>query len=453
MKFLNSDLLAIGIGGAIITTFSLLFYFDITRQVQASGEDVVGKVTFRKEIAQRKFSNQVIWDNIEQNSPVYNYDSLRTAENSEATIHLKDGTEISVNENSMILLEMTSKELDIKFSHGSISAKRDNVDEDDVKDVKISSDTAVISIAKSDINLSQEMGKELNLTVNKGDATIKSGDREEVIKENQQVIATKEEVKIYPLNLKLKNPQPQAYFILKEASKPVPFSWEPVDNKNTLTLEISNTNDFNRPMISKNVAGVSETTTLAPGIYYWRLKGINHQNKKMEFSGTRRFSIIQDEEVRLIIPSNNSVFSYKTSVPLINFRWAKGTNTSNYSLTIATDPELKNTVRSTRLNVNTISIDNLNQGSYFWQVEKLLELGGEKHTTTSNVNRFSIVKIKTIAAPMPVYPPNNQKISRLQIKTKNFTFTWKNEPEVVSSKYLFQLTKIFQKLYMISQQK
>ena len=44
----------------------------------------VGTITFKRQIAQRKYGSQVIWEEIEKNTPVYNNDSIRTAEESMA---------------------------------------------------------------------------------------------------------------------------------------------------------------------------------------------------------------------------------------------------------------------------------------------------------------------------------------------------------------------------------
>ena len=106
MRSLHSNLIVVGIGTAIIVIFSLLFYFDITRKVDAGDAEVVGTITFRKRVIQRKYSTQVVWEDVEQNAPVYNYDSIRTAEGSVAVVRIKDGTQFTVNENSLVTVAL-----------------------------------------------------------------------------------------------------------------------------------------------------------------------------------------------------------------------------------------------------------------------------------------------------------------------------------------------------------
>ena len=103
MRFLGSlinstsDIVAISIGAVIISSFSYLFYADITKKMTIGDAELVGSITFKKKVAQRKYSSQVVWEDIDQNSPVYNNDSIRTSQLSEAVIILNDGTKINVD--------------------------------------------------------------------------------------------------------------------------------------------------------------------------------------------------------------------------------------------------------------------------------------------------------------------------------------------------------------------
>jgi len=187
MKFLSSDFIAVSIGAAVIGAFSLLFYLDITKKVELGAEEVVGNVTFKRKTTQRKYSNQVVWEDVEQNMPVYNNDSIRTADLSEAHIRLKDGTEIALNENSMILLAMTKDQLDIEFTQGSMLATRGDMA--GITKLNIKSGKAVVSIGKGDVKLDQGRGKNLNLSVRKGNAEINTGAGTKSVDPNQRKIA------------------------------------------------------------------------------------------------------------------------------------------------------------------------------------------------------------------------------------------------------------------------
>ena len=84
MKLLSSDFLALGISAIIISTFSVLLYADFTKKIEVDGVKQIGTITFKREIAQRKYQSQVVWEEVKQSYPVYNNDSIRTSEDSES---------------------------------------------------------------------------------------------------------------------------------------------------------------------------------------------------------------------------------------------------------------------------------------------------------------------------------------------------------------------------------
>ena len=99
---------------------------------------VIGTITFKKREAQRKYSRQVVWESLEQSGPIFNNDTIRTGEKSEAVIRIKDGTEFTMNENSMVTgRPLDGDQLDIEFSQGSLTANRDNVSSEGIKKLTI----------------------------------------------------------------------------------------------------------------------------------------------------------------------------------------------------------------------------------------------------------------------------------------------------------------------------
>ena len=328
IKFLSSDVIVVGIGTVVISTFSFLYYLDITKKVVTGNTEEVGTITFKRKIAQRKYSSQVVWEDIEQNVPVYNNDSVRTADMSEAVVHLKDGTEIALIENSMILLALSKDQIDIEFSHGSMLAKRGSAWGPGIKKLNIKSGGTTVSIEKSDVKLSHEKGKDLNLSISRGNAKISTKTDEKLVNEDQRVVVAKDskDVKLYTLKLKLMSPKPNSYFVTSSKTKKINFSWESSKGKHDLFLEISKNSLFKDLLIKERVTRNSRTVELQKGTYYWRLRLIDRNTKKAEISDFRRLNILWDDPLHLIFPKNKSVFTYRTALPIINFKWSKSTS-------------------------------------------------------------------------------------------------------------------------------
>ena len=279
MKFsnkINSDYLAVGISLFIITVCSALLYADYTSKVEAGDAVRIGTITYKKKVAQRKYSSQVIWEDLEQNVPVYNNDSIRTADLSEAIIKLSDGTNINLDENSLILLATAGEGININFSHGSISANREGVLEGEAPQISIQSKDAVVLLEKGDVKLSKTGEGGLDVVVTDGKADVKTGTVEKTVLKDEKVIITGDaEAKVVKLRLKPASPPPNENLVTADAVLPVNFTWEPVEGGGAVYLEIARDSDFNRGVVTRASDRNSFTEYLGEGSYYWRIRASN----------------------------------------------------------------------------------------------------------------------------------------------------------------------------------
>jgi hypothetical protein len=442
MKFLNTNILAAGIGSVIIATFALLFYTDITKKADAGVAELIGTITFKRKVAHRKYGSQVVWEELEQNEKIYNYDSIRTADLSEAIIHLEDGTEIALNENSMILLALSKDEIDLEFSRGSISAKRDEL-KDHAKNLSIFALGTTVLVGKSDVNLYRPEGMDLNLTVNRGDATIKAGEAEKLVKADQRVVVSKDnkEVKVLTINLRLKSPPPSGYFLTTSDATAINFSWDPVKGKWDVYFEISRDDQFNDIVTSNKVFRNAKKQVLRRGIYYWRLRAVS-RSKETEYSDVRRLSIIGDKPVELIAPLDGGIYSYRSVLPIVTFKWSKSNIASAYTLIIAEDQAMNTVVQRVQTPDTSIAIDALKKGTYFWRVDTSIGLRGISNLQ-SRVHKLNIEEKREIEPPALLYPPDKNHLSRALLEKHHITFSWKMNPEIESSSLFIARDKDF----------
>ena len=435
MKFLTNDTIFSGISVIIITTFSVLLYADFHKKIDAGNVKQIGTITFKREVAQRKYQAQVVWEGIEQNFPVYNNDSIRTSEMSEAVIHLLDGTDINIEENSMIMLSTLENAININFEQGSISANRTGVSGTDIAAINIKSQDATVSIDKSNIQLTQLDNKELDLTVSDGTAKVKSGTEETLVKSNEKAVISsdRQDTTVLQLKFNLNEPAPNKYYIIEEQKSEVSFAWGLTGNFKDITWEISKDRSFKKILSSqKTPAQNSAKISLEAGVYYWRISALNEDNKQIESSEPGKFNLVYRKPVKLISPQFNELIKQSVSQNSVSFKWSEDTLASDYTLEISQDKDFASLINKINTPLKNITIDNFNQGAYFWRVNSNINIGGEQIVKTGSVSSFNIDKLKVINPPVLSSPGNREKIDAAVIKSKGLVLSWSNDPSFSS---------------------
>jgi hypothetical protein len=120
------------------------FWKELNRTLVKLNEEPIATITFKYNTAQRKFSDNLVWDRLRQNSPVYNGDTIRTADFSEATIYFSDGNIMDLSENTIARVSLNSGGgAAIDFSGGQISVQTSSDN-----GLTITSGTSVVDVVK-----------------------------------------------------------------------------------------------------------------------------------------------------------------------------------------------------------------------------------------------------------------------------------------------------------------
>lgn len=412
--------------------FSILLYLDLNRKVEASTGKVVGKITYRNKTIQRKYDSQVVWDDLEQSAPLTNRDSIRSADQSEALITLNDGTEIQLSENSMILLDFSGKDININFAYGSVQAKRSDADSGggEKTALNIKSGEQTIKIDNStDVKLAKNADAGLSLTVDKGQATVNQGGKDQVVGKDQQAELGKDKIDIKPITLKIQNPPDQKHIVSLTKESVIDFRWEQVTENPDITLEVSQSNNFAKNVIRRTTRANNVEMELKTGIYYWRISAKNKKTNSTDFSETRKFSILKDSPVLLFSPGNRSKFGYVSAFPVINFSWNKNELSNGFKLEISGNADFSNILKSFDAYSNSISIDSFGAGTYYWRVSTKPSMS-ELSPQQSGVQSFVIENKKIIDPPSPLAPDNSQKLNKGVFEKGKALFIWQGSNEL-----------------------
>lgn len=447
MKIPFTDIFVVLLSAGSITTFSTMLYQDLRGSGGPGSQQVIGKVGFKSNVAQRRFKNEVVWRDIQQESPIYKLDYVRTDDDSEAVIRLNNGTVLELGASSMVLLDISEKSVDIDFAYGSLSAKGDNK-------LKIKSADKTVSTDQGDLKLSKSGDENLNLSVKGGNATVNVDGTERQVGNNELLNIDNNQIQIKQIAVRPLSPPDRNRSIRRQRFGNVNFSWE-VNAKlqsrrnRTALLEISDNAQFKairmRRITNRNQIGLR----LNSGIYYWRVSILNRQQKR-EYSEIFSFSLLYDAPISLLSPAPKGIIRYLDKLPLVNFSWSESSYSNNYTLQISKDPAFQKELRNVASYVSTIAVSNLSEGQYFWRVATNPNIPNEK-VKYSPVSQFQIQKLKELSPPGLVNPGDKREINRLLFSKGGVTFNWLKNIEITES--LFQISRDSQFNEIIFEQK
>lgn len=414
-----------------ILIFSILLYLDMTKKAKSSGGEVIATITYKSKTIQRKFDSQVIWDEVDKDTPLTNRDTIKSGEQSDAVITLKDGTQIQLAENSMILLDFSGKDININFAYGSVQAKRAEGDKTEKTALNIKSGDQTIKLDESsDVKLAKgtDSASALSMVVDKGQATVNIGGKDQVIEKDQKAELGKDKIDIRPITLKPQSPPDQKHIVSMKKSESVSFSWEPVEQNPEVTLEVSQNSSFSKGNVRRNTKSTGVDLNLQAGIYYWRISAKNSRTKSTDYSETRKFSIVSDSPMQLFSPVNKAKTVYVTSIPFINFSWSRNPLASGYKLEISPNRDFSSNVKSYDSTSNSISLESASPGANYWRVTTKPSLP-DIPVQQSPVQVFFLENKKVLDPPIPMGPDNYQKISQAFFAKGKALFLWQDNPE------------------------
>lgn len=410
----KKDALFLIISLSIILILSFLLYRDIYKSSEGIGKPI-GTIVFKKRTALRKLKNQSIWEFLQNELPVYNGDSIKTEEFSEAVLKLNDGTEIALNENTYVVLNFTSEETKINFNYGSIEARTELN-----KQVKIETKDTKIELSSGNAKLIQNQ-ESFQIQLDKGKASIQKDNLKEQINENEVALLNKnnqilkEKAKIVYLS-----PEDNTRFITNQTKYQVTFNFELLESKEPYELLISLNPTFRPVLIKIPLKNAFVKLDLNPGTYYWK---IIQKGSDVSFYPIRKFSILTQQKLELLQPSNNQTLSYKDNLNIL-FSWKKLDVASSYELWIDSDRNFKNPLKiQTLTNMISVPLDTSKHDIYYWKVipnTSIKDLALE-----SDVYTFKIEKIQKLKEAKLLFP-KNETIYKKSLKS-GLNFSWQYE--------------------------
>ncbi len=405
---------------SVAVFFAWLFWQDLNTFTVRSDKDEIGTISFKQNVAQRKFDDRVVWERISTGTKLYYGDTIRTADLAQAVLTLKDGTVIDLGENTMIVVgSNASGGLQISIDGGEIqidsaaasSALEVKLDDGSVVNVEAGSSLAATSDIENGVSNVEVKSGSAQITTNKGQtASLGYGESVNVEKGS--------ELKINPLSV-LYPPQELKLLNIREGALPLRFEWK-TNTSEDLTIQFSSSKDFSTLLSSKSYSGQSAELNVQPGLSYWR--AFTQSSKDKTVSG--KISVHNIAPIEGISPAAETSFQYRAKDPQIFFRWTGSEYASRYRLLISSTPDMRSLIIDSEFTETFASI-NLGAGNYWWQVMPYYSLGKLGYAGESNVYSFKITKNQEFRRPELSAPADKAQI----VYKDNIlsSFIWKSE--------------------------
>lgn len=351
----------------------------------------VGTITWKNRYAEQRQEGSGLWVSAAKDGPVYNHDTIRTGENSSAIIKLKNNTEISLEEGSMVYVKVDSgtKKATISLKSGSIKvAQAEKADS-----VLLETTSGSIALEGGTVRLS---GKGNRTTVRsetpKATIVAKGSDNPVTLDAASSFDVSNQAAA--PVSFAVTEPRPEAVIVTAGKSASVPFAWTP--ESATKPLEVALDGAFRKNAASEPAFASGSSLELPAGRYWWRIP---------ESGESGSFTVMEGAESAPVSPVGKSFIKAAESVS-IPFSWTKRGEADSYRVDVfaegsGDEPILQRTVLQ-----RATTIDFTEAGNYSWTVTSFY--GPDRVAFTSARKIFSVV---TAMLPAPDAPTVSREIA------------------------------------------
>ena len=414
-------LLCLGAAGASGTAF----WMEYNRTLQKLNEDPIGVIVFKKRVAQRRFIDRLVWDRLKQASPIYNGDTIRTTEQSEAYITFNDEiTYLNLDANTLIQIFWDDIEgARIDFSAGHLEVVSGS------KGVLIASGSSVIRLnGHANMNKGQEG---FGLSVMDGQASF---DGIEVARGNILALNSRGEQSTEPMIAMTSFGNSARVLGISGEPSPVNFSWNTSNFKpdTQVIVEVARDRNFRNIVTSRVVGGESSVSIpLDNGNYYWRVYPVNAESRNpvnhLYPSGT--LELIPATAITLVTPVRQAEIISPADAA-VGFSWSPAEGAVGYLVEISSNANMSSPAVTHRVEGTTLTQTGISAGRWYWRITPVFPSWIKGSVPPSAVSEFSVIQGNPVlAAPVLNFPAQNGTIFT---ESTGRRLLWTHDPDVSS---------------------
>ncbi|QQO10932.1 FecR domain-containing protein [Breznakiella homolactica] len=420
------------------------FWSDFNTTLTKLYDTPVGTITFKYKSAQRRFIDRVLWDRLRQESPVYNGDTIRTADLSEATVRFLSGEIIELSENSLVQIHTDDLRTRVNLAEGDISVNAQNAAHSFI----LAAGSSSIEVAAGAV-VNAKTGTEgqgLDLRVIEGTASLRDAQGGvETAGAGSMISFLEDGTRSSEPMVAVVSPRPNTRMlsVIREEI-PVQFSWNTINftGGQEVRIEVSLDRNFSNPAAEATVSGETRTEIrLAPGTYWWRAYpqgAAPGAGGHPENAVSGRLTILYAPPPRVIAPAEEYQYWYRTRKPAVRFLWTALEQAAQYRIDIADNPGMENPRVSRRIRESSFIFSGLEGGRWYWQVTPIYPEDFEGTAYSSEVASFTITQGGELQAPVLTAPAAGSFINIAKERGDTY-FSWKNDDEAAS--YTFRISR------------
>nr|BFD67285.1 hypothetical protein HAGR004_23070 [Bdellovibrio sp. HAGR004] len=370
----------------VLMVFSYFLYDDslLFPKANNSALELIGSVAVSQNDVRRKNLDTFSWLPASRQDSVYQNDSIFTGDRSEATIQLQDGTQIRIEPNSLITLNLKNGQMNLDLRYGNLTGELAQG-----ASLTITSGKEEFKLESAPTN-TQEKPKIRFNKAHSGTVDLKliSGDvkyidqKKQTVKElpKNAVVAVKKDGEIKTVE------KPQ--LLLKTADNinwlrinpddPLPFEWSGKGDIARYELEISPSEDFSTVALSKTTSEqrAAVTDPLQPGPYFWRVKTFDRNGEVGVTSAAQRMNISHLTGPEITTPLQAAQINLELKVKpkeelatTTEVQWKAPSQLKSFTWQIAQDPEFQTILKEGQTDSLAALTPRLSSGTYWVRVQ------------------------------------------------------------------------------------
>jgi len=376
---------------------------------------MVGTITYRVRQAERKGSGRVLWDSLAQDGPVFNLDTLHTADRSSATVHLEDGTEIELGEDSLLVPDVSDEASRLGLSGGSMRIRSGASG----APLEVSSAAGKLSLDKGAAASVADRGGSLAVAVSSGRASLaSSGAGPATAVEGGQALAIGPGGSVSEVPLEPVAPADGSELVAPAGALSAEFSWiAPAAFHGRLVLAADPS--FAKLAQASEVSGLGAKLELKPGSYYWRIESGSSRSRAM------RLEVLASAAPIVVKPEPSEVIEcVGNSQPLVDLAWTNSPHAVSYIVEIDRDGSFAKPLVKQVLSRNSMSTDGLGPGDWHCRVTPIYPAG-----KIGSASAPAIFELAAAEAPRPEWRDSASEaveVSTAAAKEGALRLAWKS---------------------------